>query len=386
MKKALIITTVSGFLFKFERQNVKALQELGYEVHYAANASQQVYEFDSDEFERQGIFFHPVAIHKSPFSVAANTRALRQLEAIIREEQISLVHCHTPVGGLLGRLAAHRIKDRNIKVIYTAHGFHFYKGCSAKDYLIYHTVEKFLARYTDAIVLINREDYDSACRFRLKKGGKVYQIPGVGLDRAFFAPMTQEERSRTRDSLGLSRDTTFFLSVGELNANKNHTVILDMLCLMRERGDDLSRFRFWICGNGPDHEKLRQEISRRNLEQMVSLKGYVAAPADLYNAADLFFFPSVREGLGMAALEALSCGCPVIAADNRGSREYMQPGKNGYVCRPSMPQDYLAAYDAWRSLSGTDKQKMRAFCTESTERFDRQYTAQIMQNVYRTAE
>lgn len=382
MKKALFIAAVSGFLMKFELQDVRLLQQMGYEIHYAANFNVEKYEFDKDELAKNRIQIHQIPIAKSPYRLRDNLETLRELERIIRKEGIRLIHCHTPTGGALGRLAGHRCRDMDVKVIYTAHGFHFYRGCPLPDQIIYRSAERYLAHNTDAIVLINQEDYENAKTFHLKKEGRVYRIPGVGLDRARFRPLPEGSRHTVRKELGVADNQTLFLSIGELNKNKNHLTVLRALCRMREQGIDLSRFCYVICGEGSNREMLEQKIAEWKLQQTVTLYGYCSDLERLYAASDLFFFPSRREGLGMAALEALSCGTPVAAAENRGSREYIIPGKNGWFCRWDQPEDYIAAFQKWDSLTDREKRQMRKVCRDSVERFEQKYSEQIMRAVY----
>jgi len=383
MKKALVIATVSGFLMKFEMQDVQILQNMGYEVHYASNCDVPIYEFDADELARKGVRMHPIPIEKSLFCMKRNARALRMTEELIRTEQIQLIHCHTPVGGLVGRLAGRRCRDLGVRVIYTAHGFHFYRGCALKDYLIFHTAEKMLARATGALVVINGEDFESASSFRLKENGRVYRIPGVGLDLKKFRPITDERRREVRKCLGVGENELLFLSVGEINRNKNHIAILRTLARMREEGSDLKNFRYLVYGDGPVRRHLERWVRRNDLEGTAILPGYCSAPEEIYGAADLFFFPSRREGLGMAALEALACGVPVIAADNRGSREYILPGENGWLCRWDSPEDYIAAFRQWDRLTPEEKSAIRENCRASAEKFDRKYAACVMEQMYR---
>ncbi|MCC8028894.1 MAG: glycosyltransferase [Lachnospiraceae bacterium] len=382
MKKALVIATVSGFLMKFEMQDVRILQNLGYEVHYAANCDVPKYEFDPEELARSGVRLHSIPIEKSPLRLRRNSRAIRMTEALIREEQIRLIHCHTPVGGVVGRLAGRRCRDMGIRVIYTAHGFHFYRGCPLKDLLIYRTAEKLLARDTDALVVINQEDYESASGFRLKENGRVYRIPGVGLDPEKFHPFSDEHRREVRKRLGVREAQILFLSVGEINKNKNHITILKALERMRDEGGDMSRYRYLVFGDGPERETLEYWTGQHGLRRTVSFPGYCNAPEEMYGAADLFFFPSRREGLGMAALEALACGVPVAAADNRGSGEYILPGENGWLCRWDAPEDYISAFRQWERLSPAEKYAMREKCRDSVAGFDKKYAARVMEQVY----
>ena len=454
-KKVLILTTVSGFLQKFETRNVRILQEAGYEVHYAANPELPVYT-DRDGIKApddtagllysqaevphgraeadgmhaahhfrieagvqipQGVIFHPLPIDKSPYHLIRNTQVLRQLTALIRAEGIDVIHCHTPVGGLLGRLAGHRCGCR---VIYTAHGFHFYKGAPVRANLLYGTVERWLARYTDVLIVINEEDYAAAQHFPLKPGGKVYRIPGVGLELAAFPPVSETERRIARERLALGENDLFLLSVGELNANKNHRIVLQALALLQKQreaakypvaahaagqdthadetmdgrqpaadltlsdvqGEYPARIRYGICGEGPGRDALERQIHALGLESHAVLYGYVSPIRQMLAAADIFLFPSRREGLGMAALEAMAAGLPVIAADNRGTREYMDPGVNGFSCAWDDAAGWAEAIRHVCGMSAKAQSAMRKEAVRTAERFSAEHTSAVMRRVY----
>ena len=377
MKSILILTTVSGFLEKFERENVRLLKEMGYKIHYAANADTPVYLDTASGFRRQGISFHNISISKSPAAVFKNLRAYRQLKKIIKENDICAIHCHTPVGGLLGRLLGRKFK---LKVIYTAHGFHFYKGASKLNNFIYTSAEKWLARFTDAIITINKEDFDAACGFCLKPGGKVYRINGVGLDTKKFTPVSAQERKESRGRLNIKADELFIVSVGELNKNKNHeTVVIALGELLKET--DL-KIKYMICGDGPYRARLEEKIADLNLRDDVFTPGYVNDVRKVLWAADLFIFPSKREGLGMAAVEALASGIPVIAADNRGSREYMADGINGFVCISNTPAEYKELITKFVQLDAGSRERMKAECVRSAAPFGAENTAAVMKDAY----
>ena len=166
MKRALIITTVSGFVPQFEMNNVKILQNLGYEVHYAANYYMPVYTDNNERLEGTGIIQHQIDFVRSPYNIGKNIKALNQLVSLMREIKFHLVHCHTPMGGVLGRIAAHKTNTK--PVIYTAHGFHFYKGAPVWNWLFFYPVERFLAKWTDCLITINKEDYARAKKFNTR--------------------------------------------------------------------------------------------------------------------------------------------------------------------------------------------------------------------------
>lgn len=382
MKKILIITTVSGFLYKFEMENVRILQELGYEVHYAANENVPAYIYDKEELTKRGIIFHHVDIYQSPYERKQNKLALKKLKELVRKEGIQYIHCHTPVGGMLGRQLGKDYKKTGIKVIYTTHGFHFYSGAPLKNRLVFYNAEKMFAKWTDVLITINSEDYVNARKFRLKPGGQVFKIPGVGLDLDKFKPVSDEERNIYRKKLGLSDDTFFLIAVGEFSRNKNHATVIKMFSEMKKDGEDLDKIHFGICGEGYFRNELEKQIRKEGLEDTITLYGYQNPIQPFLGAADALIFPSRREGLGMAALEALAMGVPVIAADNRGTREYMIHEENGYICPWDDVDGYRRNLKKVMELSKEELARMREFCVKSVEPFDKRYVSLIMRGIY----
>lgn len=201
MKKVLFVTTISGFLPQFEKNDAKILKEMGFEIHYASNFTNPIYTFDREELLTQGIITHQIDIEKSPTKFVKNQRTIKQIKTIIDENNIDMVHCHNPMGGVTARMAA-AISKKKPYVIYTAHGFHFYKGAPLLNWMLFYLAERILAHLTDQIITINREDYLRAERFHLKKGGKVSQIHGVGVDKNRFAPKKQIDQEK-RKELGI---------------------------------------------------------------------------------------------------------------------------------------------------------------------------------------
>ena len=200
-KHVLILATTNDFLLKFEQDNVALLQAMGYTVHYAANLREPAYLSDRERIRARGVVPHHIDIARSPYLLGDNRRALRQVLCLLRRWEMGAIHCHTPVGGLVGRLAGRLAPTRPV-VVYTAHGFHFYRGAPLYNQLAFYPVEWNLARYTDILVTINSEDYRAARRLPLRRGGKVFQLPGVGLDRREFSPLPPAERAILRQRLG----------------------------------------------------------------------------------------------------------------------------------------------------------------------------------------
>lgn len=381
-KHILLLTTTSDFLLKFERENVDILKQMGYVVHYAANMREPAYLSEEERLRHLGIQIHPIAIARSPFMLQDNQKALQQIIRIVRKYSIQVIHCHTPVGGLLGRLAGKLIQDPKPIVLYTAHGFHFYKGSPLFNWLTYFEVEKALARYTDIMIVINEEDYRRARLFRLKKNGALYKIPGVGLDTGMFRPLSAEARLAGRKRLGIRDEDFFLVSVGELNENKNHKVVLEALAKMRECGRDISTIRYGICGDGFYRSRMERWILEMGLKNVVTLYGHCLQVPDILGCADAFIFPSVREGLGMAGLEALAMGIPVIASDNRGTREYMEHGKNGLVYRHDDIDGFIQGIEILRHMGPSGRAAMSQYGLDSVRPFDKRYANAVVRRIY----
>lgn len=332
VKKVLIVTHVSGFVPQFEMNNVHILQSMGYEVHYASNYNNVSYGTDNHRLDGTGIIRHQIDFARSPFQIRENVRSYRQLRQLLRDQHFDLVHCHTPVGAALARLAAKPYRKQGTKVIYTAHGFHFYKGAPLKYWLLFYPTERFLANFTDVLVTINAEDYKRASRFCRHKGTRVVYIPGVGVDTAYYSgkdlpeEMWKSVRQMMRKKLNVAESEVVFLSVGELIPRKNHKLVIQAFAEL-ESAKQLP-FRYLICGHGVLEEELRLQVEEAGLTERVTLLGYREDIRELMYAADVFVFPSLQEGMPVALMEALATGLTVIASDIRGNRELVSMQKN----------------------------------------------------------
>jgi glycosyltransferase EpsD len=251
------------------------------------------------------------------------------------KEKFDLIHCHMPITGILTRMAAHKTdKSKDAKhtaVLYTAHGFHFFKGAPLVNWL-YYLPERFFARYTDCLILINREDYDRARRFPLR--GSVEYIPGVGI-----SPLPEMDATfNLRTHFNIPEDHKIAVSVGELSELKNHiTAIKAMDCFRRDA------ITYIICGQGALENELKRTVMEMHLEHRVIFAGYCTNIPDILRQSDLFIFPSVREGLPVAMMEAMQAGLPVIAADIRGNHDLIEDGKGGFLFDENLTADYVRA-------------------------------------------
>ena len=344
MKKVLLATHVSGFVPQFELNNVKTLQELGYEVHYASNFNNVSYGTDNSRLEGTGIICHQVDFARSPFDLSAHKKAVKQLKELMQKENFSILHCHTPVGAALSRVVATPYRKRGLKVLYTAHGFHFYKGAPLKYWLLFYPVERFLAGKTDVLITINEEDFARAKRFCKHKKTKVEYLPGVGVDLAYWggkdlAPGKREEiRESIRRELGVAESEQMLLSVGELIPRKNHEEVIRALAKEKEKGE--KNFRYFICGQGDLKEYLQNLIDTLDLSGEVTLLGYRKDIRNLLYGADVFVFPSKQEGMPMALMEAAAAGVALKASNIRGNREVLRDSNADAGNGIGLPEKY----------------------------------------------
>ena len=331
MKKILFVTHNGRFLVQFELNDIRVLQEMGYEVHCATNFKGEFMRADAETtLKEHGVICHQVDIERSPAKLKSNYRAYKQIKTLMKKECFEALHCHTPMGGVVGRLAANATGTK--PVLYTAHGFHFYKGCPLKNKLIYQTAETFLARYTDAQITINQEDYAAAQKFPLR--GKAYYVPGIGVDVKKISSM-QVDRATKRKELGIPEDAFAFLTVGELIPRKGHELLIRAFAK-----SNISGAQLLICGSGREKEHLTALIKELGISDRAHLLGFRNDIYELLKCADAFVFPSKQEGLPVALMEAMAAGLPCIASRIRGnvdllenSRYLFEPADESALCQ-----------------------------------------------------
>lgn len=334
MKKVLFVATVvKTHIMEFHIPYLKMFKEMGWETYVAAKN-------DYENLEDCNIpycdYYIDIPFERSPFSVE-NIKAYRTLKNLINNEQFDIIHCHTPVGATLTRLASNKARKNGTKVIYTAHGFHFYKGAPVINWILYYPVEKLLASKTDVLITINKEDYEIAKGF---KSGSVVHIPGVGVDLKRFHK-NPELREEKRKELNINNESFIVLSVGELTHRKNHAIVLDALAVLKNRGE-LDDVYYYICGRGEIEQQLKSKAKALNIIDHVKFLGYREDVNELCNAADSFVFMSIQEGLPVALMEAMASGLPVICSDIRGNNDLIINGFNGELVNND-PESVAAA-------------------------------------------
>jgi len=284
---------------------------------------------------------------------------------------------HTPVAAFIARLACQRTNTH--PVLYTAHGFHFYKGAPLKNWLLYYNMEKLAAHWTDGLITINEEDYKAARKFKLRRNGKVFFVPGVGVDITSLEQRARSiSRSKKRKELELSIDTVVIITVGELNANKNHIQALKALSKLTK-----TNFHYLIVGNGESEQKLKKAVNELMLQDKVSFLGFRRDVPELLAASDAFILTSRREGLPKAVLEAMAVGLPIIATDVRGNRDLVKSGENGYLVPLDDAEQTAIAIERLIN-SGNLRCSMGEKSKELVKQYDLQSIILQMEEIYNT--
>ncbi len=323
-KKVLFVATVvKTHIMEFHIPYLKMFKEMGWETAVAARND---YENPTDCKIPFCDNYYDIPFERNPFK-PGNVKAFKKLKKVIDEGNYNIIHCHTPVGAALTRMAAQDARKKGAKVFYTAHGFHFYKGAPLINWLAYYPAEKLLAGKTDVLITINKEDYERANK--KFKAGKVVYVPGVGIDLKKFNT-GYVDKEQKRKELGLEADDFVLLSVGELIARKNHAVVLNALSQLKKEGS-LSNIHYIICGQGALRDELQKLAVNEGILDHVHFLGYRKDVAEICNCADLFMFMSLQEGLPVALMEAMACGLPIVCSEIRGNTDLITSGKNGLI-------------------------------------------------------
>lgn len=359
-KKALLVANLAGF-GSFLLSDIDILQELGYEVSFVANGNKHGWDSTRQELEERKVSFYQMDFDtKNPFT-KMNFIAYRQLCAILKNEQFDLIHCHTPIAGLAARLAAAKYRKKGTKVIYTTHGFAFTSHSSKKSRFLYRMVESIGSFFSDAIITINREDYRNAKKMHCKR---VFYIPGVGVHTAQYQDV-DVDRWEYRHKLGIKDDEIMILSVGELSERKNHRIIIEALSTIQEK----EKYVYVICGHGVDGgtgETLKKLAKEKNVS--LFLLGFRTDIPQITKCSDIGALPSLREGLGLAGIQSLAAGIPVVGTDVQGIRDYIINEETGYLCQPNHVKEFAEAISRLSDLNKRDR--MKEACMKMAKRFD----------------
>jgi len=315
-KKVLFCATIDEHFTSFHIPYLKWFKEQGWEVHVAAAGYLDIPYVDQK--------YH-ISIQRSPIK-GKNINAYSELKKIININQYDIIHCHTPMGGILTRLAAIKARQHGTKVIYTAHGFHFCKGSPFTNWIIYYPIEKTLAYVTDVLLTINEEDFALAKKhFNAKR---IEHIHGVGVNTERFAPVLEFHKFVLRAQYHYQNDTFLMFYAAEFNKNKNQKLLIEALPFIKEH---VPNIKLILAGEGQLLDYCRQLSKTLGVEELVDFLGQRDDIDFLLKMSDITVASSIREGLPVNIMEAMACGLPIIAVDNRGHRELISHNENGWL-------------------------------------------------------
>ncbi|WGG45854.1 glycosyltransferase family 4 protein [Rossellomorea sp. DA94] len=316
----LFCATVDYHFKAFHLPYMKWFKEQGWEVHVAASGEIELPYVDKK---------FTIPIQRSPFSLT-NVKAYQELRDIIDQHQYRLIHCHTPMGGVLARLAARGARKNGSKVIYTAHGFHFCQGAPIQNWMLYYPIEKMLSRYTDCLITINKEDYTLAKhRFNIPS---IEHVHGVGVNTETFQPVSEKDKAERKKSYGYQPDDFLLFYAAEFNSNKNQQMLIKALEIIK---DEVPNAKLLLAGEGTLQNTCKELAKRLEVEHMVHFLGFRKDIPEILPMCDVAVASSLREGLPVNMMEAMACGLPVVASVNRGHRELVKDHQNGWIVYPT---------------------------------------------------
>ena len=316
-RKVLFCATKDIHFYSFHLPYFKWFKEKGYEVHTVSGDFLPLPYVD---------YKYTIPIQRTPFSFQ-NGKALLQLKRIIDTHQFDIIHCHTPMGGMLTRIAARAARKKGTKVIYTAHGFHFYKGAPTQNWLFYYPLEKRLSSFTDCLITINKEDYKLATT-RHFKADSIKHVHGVGIDLNHYKPAIPSKKAALRIKYGYAPDDYILFYAAEFNKNKNQQLLIHALALLK---NTVPKARLLFAGDGPLQEQCKQLAGQLGVQNKVNFIGFRNDIDQLLQLSDVAVASSLREGLPVNLLEAMASGLPILATNNRGHRELVKNNQNGFI-------------------------------------------------------
>lgn len=317
-RKILLVANVAKeHILKFHIPTIKSLKDDGWIVDVACSGNEKIPYCDNQ---------YQMPYKRSPFNIGV-LKGIVVLKRIIKKRNYDIIYCHTPVGGLVARLAAVEARKNGTKVVYFAHGYHFFKGAPKLNWLVYYPIEKILSKLTDSIILINDEDFEltkknfSCC--------KAYRIDGIGVDLSkFIVKETDVVRKNYRKLMNIPQDSLVLIYLAELLPNKNQIFLMNVLKKVL-----LSKPNVYLILAGFDHSngEFKKYAEKIGVINNIRFLGWREDVGNLYATADICTASSIREGFGLNLVEAMACGVPVIASKNRGHVSIIRNNENGLL-------------------------------------------------------
>lgn len=338
-----MVASVASMIDQFNMQNIQILLDKGFDVDVACNCktgntiSNDRVQDMIQRLAKQGVKVTDLPIPRKITDISNIRKSIIELKKIFAEHSYTLMHCHSPIGSVVARTAAKKYRKNGVKVIYTAHGFHFYKGAPIINWMLFYPIERIYSRITDVLITINKEDFQFAQKHL--KAREIRYVPGIGVDTKKFQNIVVDKAAK-RSELGIKDSDFMIVSVGELNKNKNQEVIIRAIALLKK-----NNIHYFVAGQGSEKEHLARIAKELNVN--LHLLGYRTDIAELLKIADAYAFPSYREGLSVALMEAMASGLPCVVSKIRGNTDLIYPGENGFLC---MADDVSAFANAIKKL------------------------------------
>ena len=355
----ILLTATNAMIFHFLVPHIEKLLEMGHYVEIASTALEGYDDLLRNRIKKKPVKISYIRLNRSPFSLS-NYKGIIDLKRIIDNDSFDLIWTNEPVMSIATRLAARSARKKGTKVVYMVHGFHFFDGSSKGSWLIFYPIERIMAKFADYLITINKEDFNRGKSFGFKD---VFYVHGVGLDTKRFREASVD-RSLKRKEIGIPNNVIMLLSVGELGTRKNHEVVIRALGELKDKD-----IHYAICGEGVLEDYLKNLCKELGIAENVHFLGYHRDIPEICKAADIYVFPSQREGLGIGALEGMASGLPLISSYVNGIRDYTEDGVTGYTIQPHNIEGYVMAIRKLADNTG-DRARFGSHNMIAAQKFD----------------
>lgn len=380
MENVLIIASVASMIDQFNMANIKILLDMGHHVDVACNfecgsscTTERITELKK-KLESLSVDCIQIDFERNVLDIRGNVRAFIQIRSLIKQRNYGIVHCHAPICAAVTRLAFCRERKHGTRIIYTAHGFHFFYGAPLKNWLLFYPVEKVCARMTDVLITINLEDYELAKKKLHAK--KVVYSPGIGVDIGKFKKIQENDILTLRKEIGILSNQIWLLSVGELNRNKNHESVMRAM-------KEIPNLYYTIAGQGELDSYLMELAKKLEIQDRFKLLGFRNDISRFYQAADVFIFPSMREGLSVALMEAMASGKMVVCSRIRGNTDLVDE-HGGILFTAGNVSEIESSLRMLNEMTEEQRTRLGEYNAEKIKQFDRIEVDKIMRDIYET--
>lgn len=323
-KKVLFMASVLGHITAFHTPYLKMFKENNWKTYVFARKT--VNSINKLEFCDK---FYDEQIERKPLSLV-NIKEIKKLKNIIDIEKFDIIHCHTPIGAVITRLAAKKARKKyGTKVIYTVHGFHFFKGAPLKNWLIFYPIEWYLSKFTDTLITINLEDYLFAKKHFNNRCKKIKYVPGVGIDiKKFEVNLLEKEKTMLKRSFGFKKGDYILTCIARLDKNKNQGFLID--CMRKLTKIDQT-IKLLLVGPDEFNGEYQLKTKKYDLNSNIYFAGKRSDIPQILKITDIVVSASKREGLPVNIMEALASNVPVVALNCRGMNDLIINGQNGFI-------------------------------------------------------